>query len=338
MTTIAEVAKRAGVSPTTVSYVINRKRFVTEETRLRVEQAIAELGYRPNALARSLRVGHTRTLGLILPDSSNPFFAEIAHGIEQEAFSQGYSIILCNTDGDIEKERFYIHLLNDKQVDGVILDTEAQTPQVLEAYLPSRLPVILVDRDFLNNPFDIVLADSFQGAIQAVNHLIELGHQRIACIAGPQSLLSGIQRLEGYRQAMQDAGLEVAPEWIRMGTFRVDAGRQAARQLLGLPLPPTAIFACNDMMAIGTLRAAADLGIQVPRELSVIGFDDVEIAGYTSPALTTMAQEKVEICRRAVERLIQKIAQPNGEGTRDLVPNRLILRESTCPLQVVSKT
>ena len=329
MTTIHEVALRAGVSAATVSHVINGTRFVSDEARQRVTAAMDELDYRPNTLARSLRRGRTQTIGLILPDSSNPFFAEIAHGIEQAAFARGYNVILCNTDGNIHKERLYLHLLADKQVDGVLLDTEAHDPQALRSYLPAHLPVVLVDRDFADNPFDVVLADSLQGAQEAVAYLIGQGHRRIACMSGPQNLLSAAQRREGYSHTMNQAGLEIRPEWIYPGAFRPDVGRQGARQLLKLQPAPTAIFACNDMLAIGALRAATDLGLHVPDDFSVVGFDDVEMASFTSPTLTTIAQPKQEISRRAVERLIQKIGAPAEGGVRELVPTRLILREST---------
>ena len=329
MPTIQEVADKAGVSPTTVSHVINKSRFVADETRQRVEAAMAELHYRPNALARSLRRGQTHTLGLILPDSSNPFFAEIAHSIEAAAFEQGYSVILCNTEDDLDKEDLYVDVLSKKQVDGMIFVAAGNQTGSLRALLRHKLPVVIVDRDLPEIEVDAVLTDNRQGGCLATQHLIALGHQRISCIAGPSHLTPSAQRVIGYREALIEAGLPADDDLIKRGDFHPESGYRAARLLLDRPNAPTAIFACNDLMALGALRAASESGRQVPADLAIVGFDDIELASFTSPPLTTIAQPKGDLGRLAVQWLLDHIADKSRPARRELLPTRLIVR-GTC--------
>lgn len=329
MPTIQEVARKAGVSPTTVSHVINNSRVVSAETRLRVEAAMEELHYRPNALARSLRRGQTHTLGLILPDISNPFFAEIGHSIETAAFEQGYSVILCNTEGDLDKEDLYVDVLSKKQVDGMIFVAAGDQTDSLRALLRHEVPVVVVDRDLPEVEVDAVLADSRQGGYLATQHLIALGHRRIGCIAGPFHLTPSAQRVTGYREALLDAHLLADDDLIKRGDFHPESGYRAARSLLERRDAPAAIFACNDLMALGALRAAAESGRQVPADLAIVGFDDIELASYTSPPLTTIAQPKADLGRLAVQWLIEHIADKSRPARRELLPTRLIVR-GTC--------
>ena len=329
MPTIQEVAEKAGVSPTTVSHVVNHSRVVADETRLRVEAAMEALHYRPNALARSLRRGQTHTLGLILPDSANPFFAEIGHSIEAAAFAQGYSVILCNTEGDLDKEELYVDVLTKKQVDGMIFVAAGEQTDSLRTLLHHKLPVVVVDRDLSNIDIDAVLTDNRQGGYLATKHLIDLGHTRIGCIAGPSHLTPSAQRVIGYRDALIDAGLPVDDDLITRGDFHPESGYHAARSLLDRLAAPTAIFACNDLMALGALRAAAEFDRVVPRDLAVVGFDDIELASFTSPPLTTIAQPKSDLGRLAVEWLIEHIADKTRPARRELLPTRLIVR-GTC--------
>jgi LacI family transcriptional regulator len=328
MTTMHDVARRAGVSIATVSRVVNGTHFVSNSVRERVMRAIDELGYSPNALARSLRKGRTNTLGLVLPDSANPFFAEIGRSVELSAYSLGYNVILCNTHGDVEKERHYIQLLTEKQVDGVILDTAERHLEYLVAHVLQNLPLVMIDRDFRGNDFDIVLSDNVQGAKLATQHLVSSGHERIACITGPPDLLSSIDRLDGYRQILE-ASTRVDDSLIKCGDFRPDSGRQAFFELMKLPCPPTAVFACNDMMAIGALRAAAEMDMRVPEDISVVGFDDIELCRYTTPTLTSVSQSKEQIGEIAVRRLLEIINGDAKLGQRVLVTTQLIIRGSS---------
>src|SRR5919205_779993 len=207
MATIREVAESAGVSYATVSHVINNTRVVTQETRERVLAAMAALNYHPNALARSLRQGKTNTIGLVLPDSANPFFAEISRGIEAEAFKKGYSVFLCNTELDVRRELFYVDVLSNKQVDGIIFVAAGDQADSLDFLLRQNMSVVMIDRDLPNVQVDAVLTDHQLGGYLATRHLIELGHRRIACIAGPSSITPGAERVIGYRRALEEAGL-----------------------------------------------------------------------------------------------------------------------------------
>ena len=329
MITIREVAEKAGVSSTTVSHVINTTRFVSEETRQRVLSAMQELGYRPNYLARSLRRGETHTIGLILPDSSNPFFAEIAHSIEEVAFRQGYSLILCNTEGDLEKERRYVEVLSKKQVDGMIFVAAGEQTDSLQELLRLRTPLVIVDRDLSEHlDVDTVLTDNRQGGYQATRHMIDLGHRRIACITGPSNLTPSAERVSGYAGALAEAGLPVDERLILRGDFHPRSGGEATLHLLGLEEPPTAIFACNDLMAIGALSAANEAGYPVPDRLAVIGFDDIELASHTTPPLSTIAQPRAEISQTAINLLLERINEHSQPAQRILLPGKLVIRAS----------
>jgi len=329
MPTIKEVALRAGVSPSTVSHVINKTRFVSPEVRERVLSAMGEIGYQPNALARSLRRGETLTLGLLLPDSANPFFAQIAHIIEACAFDRGYSVVLCNTEGDQQKERFYVDLLLKKQVDGTIFMAAGDQTDSLRLLLAKKLPFVIVDRDFPELLTDAVLVDNLAGGIQATSHLLSLGHRRIGCITGPSTLTPSADRVTGYKTALQQAGIPIDPALILSGDFHPESGYLAARQLLLLENPPTAIFACNDLMALGALRAASELSLSVPSDLSVVGFDDIELARYSNPPLTTIAQPIEELSQRATALLIERMRDRSLPYRKEILYSHLNVRASS---------
>lgn len=328
MVTISEVAKEANVSRATVSHVINNTRFVSEETRQRVEQAINELGYRPNVLARSLRLGETLTLGLILPDSSNTFFAEIGRSIEIAAFESGYSVILCNSGEDPDKESLYIDILTKKQVDGIILVPTCIHYDAIRSLKKLQVPIVLMDRELTDLALDTVLVDNLMGGLIATRYLTSLGHRRIGCIAGPSSINPSAQRLLGYQQALKEAGIPFDKSLVRIGEFSALSGWSRGNDLLSMSKPPTAIFACNDMMAIGLLRAAHEKGIRVPEDLSLIGFDDIEPVSFTIPPLTTIAQPKIEISEKAIKFLIQRINNPQRDPQYEILPVSLVIRDS----------
>lgn len=329
MPTIREVASRAGVSPTTVSHVINNTRFVSAETRQRVLDAMAELNYRPNVLARSLRRGETRTLGLILPDSANPFFAEIARAIEDSAFTAGYNVILGNSENELAKEQVYVDVLVNKQVDGLIFLASGDHSPSLEHLVCNGLPVVVVDRRLSGLEVDTVLTDNLQGGLTAARYLLELGHRRIACITGPSNLTPSAERVIGYRRALEEYGLPVDENLIRKGDFHPSSGYLATGELLRQQPRPTAIFICNDMMAIGALRALSEAGLHVPRDCSLVGFDDIELASYITPPLTTIRQDKSALAEAAVELLLGRIAQPDLPARTRILPTQLIERHST---------
>jgi len=241
----------------------------------------------------------------------------------------GYNVILCNSDGDPAKEEAYISLLTEKRVDGIVFVAAGATTDHIRQLLDRKVPVVVVDREVKGLEADCVLTDNLQGGYQATAHLLALGHRRIACIAGPSDLTPSAERVTGYRQAMAEAGLEPAEAWIRRGDFRCQSGYEAMQALLALPERPTAVFACNDLMAIGALCAIREAGLGVPEDLSLVGFDDIALASFTNPRLTTIIQPKQEMGRLAAELLIDRIHNRKWPPERRLLPTHLVIREST---------
>lgn len=329
MTTIREVAESAGVSYATVSHVINNTRWVSQETRERVLAAMDALNYRPNALARSLRQGKTNTIGLVLPDSANPFFAEISRSIEDEAFKKGYSVFLCNTELDTQRELFYVDVLSKKQVDGIIFVAAGDQADSLDFLVRRNMPVVMIDRDVPNVEVDAVLTDNQLGGWLATRHLLELGHTRIACIAGPSSITPSAERIIGYRKALEEAGVPYDETLVICGDYHAQSGMEITHLILKMNPRPTAIFALNDLMALGALRAAAEAGCSVPKDLAVVGYDDLEIAHFTNPPLTTIAQPKKEIGARAIHLLVDRMTSRSSPPSRLVLPPELIVRRST---------
>ena len=329
MATIREVAESAGVSYATVSHVLNNTRVVSHETRERVLAAMAALNYRPNALARSLRQGKTNTLGLVLPDSANPFFAEISRTIEDEAFNKGYSVFLCNTELDTQRELFYVDVLSKKQVDGIIFVAAGDQADSLDFLIQRGMPVVMIDRNVPNVEVDAVLPDHQLGGFFATRHLLELGHTRIACIAGPSSITPSAERITGYRNALEQAGIPYDESLVVRGDYHAQSGMDITHSLLKMDSRPTAIFALNDLMALGALRAAAEAGCLVPKDLAVVGYDDLELSQFTNPPLTTIAQPKKEIGTQAVQLLVDRISQKSRPPSRLVLPPELIVRRST---------
>jgi LacI family transcriptional regulator len=326
-----DVAERAGVSVTTVSHVINETRPVSDELRQRVLAAIDELGYQPNVLARSLRRGETHTIGMIVPDSANPFFAELARGIEDTSFAHGYNLILCNSDGDLDKELIYADVLTEKQVDGILFVAAGVSTDHIRALQERRIPVVIVDREIPDVSVDQVLTDNARGGWLATRHLLELGHRCIGCITGPSDVTPSAERVTGYRQALSEGGIPVDEVLIVKGDFQYESGYRAARQILARDDPPTAIFTCNDLMAVGAISAAVEMGRQVPVNLSVVGFDDVRLASFANPPLTTIVQPKYEMGVLATTMLLERMRDHDIPPRRRLLDTSLLIRQSTAP-------
>lgn len=327
MATIKDVAARAGISYTTVSHVVNGTRPVSDQVRRKVEAAIAELGYVPSGVARSLRARATGTLGLLVPNASNPYFAELARGIEDHAERNGYSVILCNSDDDIDKQLRYLRVLLERRIDGLIVATVASDAAFAQALANLQVPLVLVDRSLEGVNADQLRVDHEQGAYLATRHLLELGHRRIVCIGGPASTQVAQLRAAGYQRALDEAG--VAARAVVDCPFTSPAGHAAARVLLAAEPRPTAIFAGNDMIALGVLRAAAEHQLQVPRQLSVVGFDDIEVSRYLHPALTTVGQCIGALGEQVAARLLERIRTPDLAVTQRLIEPILLLRESS---------
>ena len=331
MATIKDVAALAGISYTTVSHVLNKTRPVSEQVRLKVEAAIAELDYVPSAVARSLKARSTATIGLLVPNSVNPYFAELARGIEDGCERNGYCVILCNSDDDPKKQRSYLRVLLEKRVDGLVVASVGEDRDLLESLANVRTPMVIVDRALDGVDADLVRIDHEQGAYLATRHLIDLGHRDIACIGGPIDTGVSQLRVEGFRRAMAEAGLQVSPGQVLHSDFTSPGGHAAASRLLDGE-PPTAIFAGNDMIGFGVLRAAAERNIDVPGQLSVIGFDDIELSRYVYPPLTTVGQSIRELGESAAELLLSRVAAPRcGTAEHRIVAPRIVLRESTGP-------
>jgi LacI family transcriptional regulator len=331
MATIKDVAALAGISYTTVSHVVNKTRPVSEEVRIKVEAAIKTLDYVPSAVARSLKAKTTATIGLLVPNSLNPYFAELARGIEDYCERNGYCVILCNSDDNPDKQRSYLRVLLEKRIDGLIVASAGGDAGLAEGLTGVRTPMVIVDRGLEGVNVDLVRIDHEYGAYLATRHLLELGHRDIAMIGGPAGTSVAQMRLAGYRRALQEAGVEENRERMLESDFTSTGGYNAAAILLEKS-PPSAIFAGNDMIGIGVLRAAAERNVRVPSELSVIGFDDIQMSRYVYPALTTVGQSILQLGEMAAEVLLRRIATPHMATEQRIVTPSIVLRESTAPL------
>ncbi len=316
------------MSTATVSHVINETRFVSDELKARVCQVMRELNYRPDAIARSLRRGKTQNIGMIVPDISYPFLAEVARGVEDAGFELGYNVILCDSDGNLEMEANYIGLLQEKKVDGIVFVAAGESSSHVQALIEQGVPVVVVDRELPGVEVDTVMADNVGSGYQATEHLVGLGHRRIGCIAGPQMLGISNKRVEGYRRALEQHGIPLREELIARGDFRCRGGYEAMRELLALDEPFTAVFACNDLMAVGAICATSKKKLRMPQDIAIIGCDDIALASFTNPSLTTVAQPKHEMGAAAVEMLVERIRDKSRPPARRFLPTELVLRDS----------
>ncbi|RIX84079.1 LacI family DNA-binding transcriptional regulator [Acidovorax cavernicola] len=332
MATIKDVALKADVSVTTVSHVVNDTRHVSAKVRERVELAIRELGYVPNAMARSLKSNTTSTLGMLIPNSSNPYFAEIVRIVEDRCFGAGYTLVLCNTDDEPRRQSVYLQVLAERRIDGlIVVSTGADEDDSLVTQLRGlRIPTVLLDREIADPACDLVETAHMQGGLLAVRHLLSLGHKRIACIGGPTGVTSSEQRIEGWRMALAETGSAPnADALLWRGGFTSQGGYEAMHAILRTEEKPSAVFVCNDLMAIGALRAAHESGVRVPDELSIVGFDDIELSAYTSPPLTTVAQPKERIGALAVDMLLERMGGKRRDARKVVLQPELRVRAST---------
>ncbi len=336
MVTIQDVANRSGVSAATVSRVVTGAVAVDPATAQRVREAIAALDYKPNLLARSFRRRATQTIGLLVPDNSNPFFAEVARTIEDAGFAEGYSVVLCNSDLSPAKQDAYIDVLLAKRVDGLILVSSGLIPTIdghdaVERIVDAGVPCVVVDRDLGDMPVDQVLIDNNQGGYLAGAYLADLGHRRFACAIGPSDLTPSAGRFAGFQAALAERGLRVAEEAIVRGNGHHDGGAAAVRELLRLGIDFTALFTFNDAMAVGAIGELQRVGRRVPGDVSVIGFDDIPQAAANYPSVTTVAQPTAEMGQVGVRLLLDRIARRDAPPQRVTLPTRLVTRESTGP-------
>lgn len=324
-----DVARLAGVSTSTVSHVINNNRFVSEQVRDRVEQAIRELNYAPSALARSLKIKQTRTIGMLLTASSNPFYSEVVRGVENSCYERGYSLILCNTEGDEERMNRSLETLMQKRVDGLLMmctETHLPSADILNRY-PS-VPMVMMDWAPFEGRGDIIQDNALLGGELATQYLIDRGYTRIACIAGPLDKTPARLRLDGFHQAMAASGLAVPPDYVVDGDFEFQGGFNAMNQLLALDPPPQAVFTSNDAMAVGVYHALYQAGLRVPQDMAVMGYDNIELARYLTPPLSTIHQPKDELGELAIDTLIHRMSDPDASQQTLVLTPELVERGS----------
>ena len=331
MASLHEVAHRAKVSIATVSRVLNKSNKVVPETRAVVEKALRDLGYRPSRVARRLRMkdGRAHLVGLIIPDIQNPFYAEIARGVEDTAYKSEYALLLCNSDESLEKERFYLDVMRDESVDGIVLPPFDETDQAVVDMVKTGMPVVCVDRSLARVKTDLVEVDNYQGAFEAVTHLLGKGHTRIGLIEGRTQVSTSRERRRGYLDALAAGHIAVRKELLRAGDFKQESGRILANELLALRKPPTALFVVNNLMTVGALATIHQRGLRVPQDVAIVGFDDLPWAEALDPPLSVVRQPAYEVGRQAMELLLRRILEPNRLPVTVRLRPELVIRRST---------
>jgi LacI family transcriptional regulator len=330
MTTIKDISQAANVSTATVSHVINNSRYVSEETRLQVLEAVQRLNYQPSAIARGLRTKKTNTLALIIPDITNPYFSDLTRGFQDTADEKGYLVVLCNTDRSLDREKRFLETMWQQRVEGIVLNPSKVTAKDLLQIVKARIPVVMIGSQVEQNDFDKIMVDNVRGGYDAVHYLCGLGHKRIGLVCGLRTTSSSLQRYQGYLEALSKNSLPFDEQLVAEGEITYDGGYQCIRQLLSLSSPPTAIFATSDIMALGAKAGIEDAGFRIPADISVIGFDDIPDVSRTRPRLTTIAQPKYQMGQVAAGILFEQIDSNNTLPRRKVIlEHTLVVREST---------
>lgn len=338
-TTITDVARAAGVHPSTVSRVLNGRAELSllPETRERVIAAANRLGYRPSALARSLRLRRTFTLGMLVPDITNPFFPPIIKGVEDTAHARGYNLILCNTMDSSEREATYLRVLRERQVDGLLIASSFMADSTIAELRREKFPYVLLNRATRGSDDLAVLPNNREGTAAGVDHLVELGHRRIGLVGGPQTTMTGQERLANARAALRRHRLPADDAMVAIADgFSEEAGYIAARRLLREGEAPTAIFTANDLIALGTYRAAREAGLAVPDDLSIVGFNDIPQADLFDPPLTTVHVPQQEMGAKAASLLIAQLEREPIDQRRVVLDATLVIRGSTAPVRAAA--
>jgi LacI family transcriptional regulator len=330
--TIADIAREAGVSMMTVSRVVNDKEGVSQETRQAIEEVIRRLDYHPNIHARGLATQSTSTFGLVVPDISNPFFSGVARGVEKTAYAKGYSILVCDTEEDPQRELDVLELLLEKWVDGLVLCSTRLEQHKLQSILAHYPAAVLINNQLeVQDPSIIIgsaMIDDKAGGQMATNHLIKSGHTVIGFLAGPAISQSGRWRNSGYRQALIDGGLPYRPELVLPCFPTVEGGHQAASQLLNSHPEITAMFCFNDLVAVGAIQAAHEIGRKIPDDLAIVGYDDIMLAALVTPSLTTCHIDREELGKSATNLLVERLAGCTKECEKSILQPELIIRVS----------
>ena len=335
MATMKDVAQLAGVSTATVSRALMNPEKVSSSTRKRVEDAVLEAGYSPNSLARNLRRNESKTIVTIVPDICDPYFSEIIRGIEDAAMEHGYLVLLGDSSQQKKREASFVNLVFTKQADGMLLLGSDLPFDVSKAEQKNLPPMVMACEFAPELELPTVHIDNLTSAFEAVNYLTQMGHKRVAQISGPQHAVLCQFRQQGYQQALRRGGLSMNPTYTTYGDFTFEAGAKAVRALLSLPEPPTAIFCHSDVMAIGAIQEAKKLGLRVPQDLSVVGFDDIQFSEYCDPPLTTISQPRYEIGRQAMLMMLELLRGHDVRAGSRLLETHLVVRESAAPPRLV---
>jgi DNA-binding LacI/PurR family transcriptional regulator len=329
-TSLMEVAEKAGVSIATVSRVINNNVNVNPETRLKVEQAIKLLKYKPNRIAKRLRNKNASSnlLGVLIPDIQNPFYVEVLRGIEDISYQNGYVLIVCNFSQDEKKEKLYIDALESESVDGLIAAPSTEENQKIINLVKSGMPIVCVDRGLIGVDVDLVLVENRNGAFAAVDHLAKKGYKRVAYISGIPKLPSSKQREKGYFDALTANGITADKDLVRYGDSSHESGVKLCEELLNLPEPPDAIFTGNNLITLGALETIHKKNLNIPKDIAIVGFDDMYWSISLNPPLTAVKQPAYEIGKRAAELLIQRIKDPSRPTVNMTLKTELMVRSS----------
>jgi LacI family transcriptional regulator len=335
MITMKEVAKKAGVSVATVSHVLNNTHFVSDKLKSIVQKTIKELDYSPDLIAGSLRKRKTNTIGLIIPENNNPFFAELAMKIENTGFLSGYSVIICYTSYDFKKEISYLKVLKSKKVDGLIIVPSTEDPTYINQLAENNLPVIVINRFLDKINTSMVYLNGYKGMFDMTKYILELGHKRISYIDRPYKLPHSVHRIKGFKDALKQHEIKFKQDMLLRTTFGIEGGVLGAKELLKKKTLPTAIICFNDLLAIGVMWELNRKKIRIPEDISVTGFDNIAYSGFTTPTLTTIHSPIEEMVKTSFSLLKEKIDKKNSSiNNRNIILEpKLIVRESTCRIE-----
>ena len=333
MANIRDVAKRAGVTPMTVSRVVNNSDYVKDETRQRVEAAIAELHYVPNMLSRSLRVKESMTIGLVISDISNPYWTKIIQGTESFASENGYHVILCDSSGSEQKELAHLENLLKKQVDGILIAPIRNSPEPIVFVQNQNVPIVVIGYSMPDAEVDVVRCDTNEAAYDIVKLLIELGHRRIAALTGPRQIITATDRIDGYKRALEEAGIPIHDELIQYGHFSPEHGYKMAEEMLKLTPLPTAVLTGNNFIAIGVTKALIDAGVRVPEDISVVTFDGPPPDLVVDPFFTMVSQPGYDLGEQAASLLVQRLTEKTNAPYKEIIlPTEILTYSSTAPI------
>lgn len=330
MPTLKDVADKAHVSISTVSRVINKEPLVKPMTREKVEAAISELNYLPNRVAQRLRsiTAKNKLIGLVLPDIQNPFYVDVVRGVEKCAFEHNFAVMIGNFDQDISKEKLYLEVLQSESVDGLIVAPSHGKDQHIIDVISKGYSVVCIDRGLVGIDVDVVKVNNEAGAFGAIEYLIGLGHTRIAHITGHPQIPTTNQRVDGYNSAMAKHDLDIDPQLIKNSNSDYQSGAELMQELLDMPNPPTAVFTANNLLTLGALKTIHAQGLNIPGDISIIGFDDMYWSTSLNPPLTAVRQSGYDIGNKAAQLLLQKISHPNRSTSSVVLDTELMVRQS----------